>query len=54
MEDWDSIIDDEKKTMQGENCNDAYATGNTNNDENWSQLGEVENENEKKCIHVYK
>ena len=54
MEDWGSLIDDEKKTAQGENCNDTCTTGNINTDENSSQLGEVENENEKKCIHVYK
>ena len=54
MEDWGSLIDDEKRTTQGENSNDTCATGNKNTDANSSQLGEVENENEKKCMYINK
>ena len=54
MEDWGSLIDDEKKTTQGENYNDACATGNINTDEDSSHLGQVENENEKKCMYINK
>ena len=54
MEDWGSVIDDEKKKTQGENCNDPFATGNINTDENSSQLGQVENGNEKKCMSINK
>ena len=54
MEDWGSVIDDEKKKPQGENCNDPFATGNINTDENLSQLGQVENGNEKKCMSINK
>ena len=54
MEDWGSVIDDEKKKTQGENCNDPFTTGNINTDENSSQLGQVENGNEKKCMSINK
>ena len=54
MEDWGSVIDDEKKKTQGENCNDALATGKINTDKNSSQLGQVENGNEKKCMYINK
>ena len=54
MEDWGSVINNEKKKTQGENCNDAFATGKINTDENSSQLGQVENGNEKKCMYIKK
>ena len=54
MEDWGSLIHDQKKTTQGENSNDACKTGNINTDENSSQLGQVENENKKKCMYINK
>ena len=54
MEDWGSLIDDEKKTTQGQNCNDTCATGNIHTDEDSSQLEQVENQNEKKCMYINK
>ena len=54
MEDWCSVIDDEKEKTQEENCNDPFATGKINTDENSSQLGQVENRNEKKCMSINK
>ena len=54
MEDWGSLIDDEKKTTQGQNCNDACATGNIHTDKDSSQLGQVENQSEKKCMYINK
>ena len=54
MEDWGSVINDEKKKTQGENCNDLFTTGNINTGENSSQLGQVENGNEKKCMSINK
>ena len=47
-------MDDEKRTTQGQNCKDACAPWNIHTDEDLSELGPVENQNEKKCMYINK
>ena len=53
MEDWKSIIDDNDKTTECDDFDDAHPVGNTNNDEDWSGMGQVNNI-VPKCMYINK
>ena len=52
MADWQSLVDDKKKNNEGDDF-DACLVGNTNDDEDWSETGQVSNI-ELKCMYINK
>ena len=51
MEDWECILNDKKENTERDDSNDACATGNMINDENWSEVGQVQNITPK-CMYL--